>query len=316
MAKVIVELCQNFNGDWEILKKMIRAAKEAGADYAKVQSMLAEELTKRDRFEEGKIENGKTKVIKRPYKSEYERLKPLGLSDEMYVKFVEECKKVGIEPLTTIFTRERVPFIAGLGMKSVKVASYDCCAIPLIKDLKKHFNNLIISTGATYDKEIERTAKELEDHKFSFLHCVTIYPTPIDALNLKRMDYLRKFTKEVGFSDHSLVSRDGINASIIALALGADIIERHFSILPESETKDGPVSINPEQLAELVKFAKMPKEQVMEYVKKNIPGWETALGEEKRELTPEELLNRDYYMGRFASKVNSEVIYNWEDKEI
>lgn len=316
MVKVIAEFCQNHLGKWDVLKEMIWKAAEVGADYAKVQSMLADELTFRDRFEEGKIINNKVKVIKRPFKPEYDRLKPMDLTKELFQKFVDECKSAGIEPLTTIFTRQRIPFLATLGMKSVKVSSYDCGSYPLIRELKEKFNYLYISTGATFDEEIEKTAQILKDHEFSFLHCVTIYPTPLDVLNLNRMNFLRKFTSKVGFSDHSLIARDGINASIIALALGADVIERHFTVLKTEESRDGPVSINPQQLKELVEFSNQKPEEIMDYVKQNIPNWEITQGKEKRELTHGELLNRDYYRGRFASKVNGEIIYNWEDKKV
>ncbi|MFX1394602.1 MAG: N-acetylneuraminate synthase family protein [Promethearchaeota archaeon] len=316
MADVIAEFCQNHNGNWNILKDMIWKAAEAEANFAKVQSMLGEELTLRERFENGIVKDGKTEVIKRPYKPEYDRLKPMDLTNELFQKFVDECKIAGIEPQTTIFTRQRIPFISSLGMKTVKVASYDCGSYPLIKELKERFQHLYISTGATFDEEIEKTAQILKGKNFTFLHCVTIYPTPINILSLNRMNYLRSFTPSIGFSDHSLIERDGINASIIALALGADVIERHFTVLKKNETRDGPVSVNPNQLKELVEFAKQKPEEIMEYVRKNIPNWEIALGQEKRELTHEELLNRDYYRGRFASKVNGQIINNWEDKKV
>lgn len=316
MAKVIAEFCQNHKGDWNILKKMIWKAAEVGADYVKVQSMLANELTFRERFEEGIQKDGKVIAIKRPYQPEYDRLKPMDLTDELYYKFIDECKSAGIEPQTTIFTRQRIPFISKLDMKSVKIASYDCGSLPLIREVKEHFEHLYISTGATFDEEIEKTAMELKDHEFTFLHCVTIYPTPLNVLNLKRMNDLRNLTPSVGFSDHSLITRDGLNASIIALALGADVVERHFTILKPEETKDGPISINPQQLKELVEFSRLDTEEIMEYIKRKIPNWEIALGQEKRELTHEELLNRDYYKGRFASKVNGNVIYNWEEKKV
>ena len=316
MVKVIAEFCQNHLGNWDILKEMIWKAAEVEADYAKVQSMLAEELTFRERFEEGKIINDKVEVMKRPYKPEFDRLKPMDLTKELFQKFVDECKSAGIEPLTTIFTKQRIPFISSLGMKIVKVASYDCGSYPLIRELKDRFKYLYISTGSTFDEEIEKTANILKNSNFTFLHCVTIYPTPLNVLNLKRMDYLREFTQNVGFSDHSLIKRDIINASIIALALGANVVEKHFTILKSEKTKDGPISVNSNQLKELVEFAKQTPDEIMEYVKKHIADWEISLGEKIRELSHEELLNRDYYRGRFANKVNGEIIYNWEEKKV
>lgn len=316
MAKVIAEFCQNHLGKWDVLKEMIWKAAEAEADFAKVQSMLAEELTFRERFENGVTKDGKIEAIKRSYQPEYNRLKPMDLTDELFERFVDECKSAGIKPQTTIFTRQRIPFISRLGMKSVKIASYDCGSYPLIKELKERFEHLYISTGATFDEEIEATARILRGHNFTFLHCVTIYPTPINVLNLKRMIYLRNFTPNVGFSDHSLTARDSLNASIMALGLGADVIERHYTVLKPGETRDGPVSINPDQLKLLVEFAKQTPEEIMVYIKKNIPQWQISLGKERRALTDEELLNRDYYRGRFASRVDGEIINNWEDKKV
>ena len=318
MAKIIAECCQNHKGDRSILQDMIWQAAEAGADYVKVQSILADELTRRERFEEGETENGVQTAIKRPYAPEHERLKPMDLGDEAHEWFIDECKKADVKPLTTVFTRARIPFAGSLPWpeRAIKVASYDCASYPMLRELMEHFDYLFISTGATYDEEIERTSEVLGDHSFTLMHCVTIYPTPLDVMNLARLDYLRQFTPSVGFSDHSLVRQDGLKASIAAMAHGADVVERHFTVLAEDETKDGPVSINPEQLAELVRFARMPQADVQAYVEENIPERDVMIGQEHRELTHGEKLNRDYYRGRFAAHQDGEVIYNWEEKEV
>ena len=314
MATIIAELCQNHNGDKELLRNMIHAAADAGADYVKVQSMLASEITYRERFEEGIVdENGVQQVIKRSYQAEVDRLAPMDLTDSGFEWFVDECRSVGVEPMTTIFTRQRIPFLSNLGMKAVKVASYDCGAHPLIQDLKDNFEHLVISTGASYNQEIEKTAEILSGTNYDFLHCVTIYPTPMNELHLNRMNYLRQFTPSVGFSDHSLVESDGIDASILALGQGASVIERHFTIQGPKDSRDGPVSINPEQMRQLVEFGQMSTEEIMDYVGKNVPTWEVGLGQEQRELSPAELLNRDYYRGRFASMVDGKPVYNWEE---
>ncbi len=313
---IIAEFCQNHKGNLSLLKEMVWAAAEAGATYAKVQSMLADDLTFRERFEEGLWEGEKQVAIKRPYKPEYERLKPMDMTDEAHRFFGEACKKAGIKPMTTIFSRSRIPFVASLGWDAVKVASYDCASYPMLRELKEHFAYLFISTGATYDHEIEGAAKLLQGHAFSFLHAVTIYPTPLNEFHLARMEYLRQFTPSVGMSDHSLVSRDGIKAAMIALSLGADVIERHFTILPADATKDGPVSINPEQLKQLVDFSRLPLDERKAIVEREIPGYEQAIGLRTRPLSHTEELNRDYYRGRFASRVGGEMVYNWEEKPV
>jgi len=182
MAKVIAEFCQNHKGDREIMKDMVWAAKEAGADYAKIQCIHTKYLTKREQFEGGVIENGIVKAIKRPYQTEYDRLKPMDLEEDDFIWFGEECKNAGIEPMTTVFTRGVVPFIASLGWKAVKIASYDCGSHPLIRDVREKFEHIYISTGASFDKEITKTAEILAGRSFSFLHCVTIYPTPLHGL--------------------------------------------------------------------------------------------------------------------------------------
>lgn len=313
---IIAELCQNHKGDLALLKEMIWAAAEAGATFAKVQSMLADDLTYRERFETGLKDagTGRQLAIQRPYQPEYDRLKPMDLTDEMHLFFGEECQKAGIRPLTTIFSRSRIPFVAGLGWEAVKIASYDCASVPMLRELRAHFKRLFISVGATYDEEIETAAGLMEGHPFSFLHAVTIYPTPLNELHLRRMEYLRRFTPSVGLSDHTLVSRDGIKASLAALSLGAQVIERHFTVLGPEATKDGPVSIRPTELKALVDFSRLSQQEMQEIVAREIPELPEMLGEISRPLSHVEELNRDYYRGRFASRVNGEIVYNWEEK--
>ena len=211
-----------------------------------------------------------------------------------------------------MFNRSRLESIIELGFKEIKIASYDCASFPLINDLKNKFNHIYVSTGATHDSEIETSPNILSDQNFTFLHCVTIYPTPVDKLNLNRIDYLRQFTDSVGFSDHTRPSQHGIDPDIVALWKGADVIERHFTILDSSQTKDGPVSINPEQLKNIVDYSKYNHDELSKLVE-NISDYDKMLGSKTHSLSEEELLNRDYYRGRFASKINGKTIYNWEE---
>lgn len=316
MPIIIAECCQNHKGDRNILKEMVWSAAEAGADYVKIQSMLSDDLVFRPKFEEGLVEDGVEKIIKRPFQPEYERLKQLDLSDDDHRWFIEECQKANIKPLTTVFSRSRVKFLGLLPWEEIKIASYDCASWKMLGESKDYFDTFFISTGSMYDEEIERTAEFMKDKNFIFLHCVTIYPTPLNELHLARLDYLKKFNGKAGFSDHSLVERDGILASVAALAYGADVIERHFTVLERSETKDGPVSINPKELRDLVDFSKKDTKELKEYIAHAISDKEKIIGFSKRELSSKELLNRDYYRGRFASRVGDNVVYNWEDKLI
>jgi N,N'-diacetyllegionaminate synthase len=310
----IAEFCQNHNGDREVLKDMIWAAAEGGADYAKVQTILPEELTFRERFEEGVVEDGRTVAIRRPYEPEYARLKGLTFPESEYGWFADECARAGIKPLTTVFTQARVESVAAWGWPAVKVASYDCASYPLLRTLRERFQHLYVSTGATRDDELERAAQVLNGASFSLLHCVTIYPTPLEDLNLRRMEHLRRYSPSVGFSDHTLVARDGIKAAAVALLLGADVIERHFTVLAPGATRDGPVSIDQGQLATLVQLSRGSKEDRASWVRDNVGDYGHMLGSAVRELTDAELLNRDYYRGRFASPLpDGRWVYNWEE---
>ena len=319
MAKLIAELCQNHNGDFNVLEEMVAAAAESGADYAKIQSIDSVELTFRERFENGLIEGGRVRSIKRPYRDEYERLKKLDLNEETQINFHNLCKKHNIEPMTTIFTRSKINLINQMKLKCLKISSFDCASFKLIDELKKiNVDEFIISTGGTYDREIQKTAEIMKKNrlKFSLLHCISIYPTTTEIANLNRINFLKNLTNNVGISDHS--NPEIYKYKIIAgsLFLGAEIVEKHFTILPKDKTKDGVVSANPNQLKEISKLCKLNKEDISSYVKENVPEIEEMKGNLTRELSDEELLNRDYYQGRFVSKVSDKEIFNWDETEI
>jgi sialic acid synthase SpsE len=315
---IIAEFCQNHNGRFDLLAEMVESAAKSGATHGKIQTIFAGNVNFRPQFEQGLVTDGKTRCIKRPYQEEYDRLKELELSFEQIQRFCSLCRSMGLEPLTTCFAREHISQLAEIGFSAIKVASYDCASFQMLRELKQRFPKVIVSTGATFDNEIEHAARVLDGVSFSFLHCVTIYPTPLDQMHLARMEFLRNFTDEVGFSDHSHVASDGLIGSKAALALGADIIERHFTVLDSEDTKDGPVSINPNQLRELVDFASMPIEQRIGFMNQMVPNWGEMVGCKQRALTDAELLNRNYYRGRFASRrmkagKGGPMIDNWEE---
>ena len=310
-CELIAECCQNHNGSREILKKMIHASAEAGATYAKIQALRSSELTFRERFEEGQVlPDGTTKVIKRPFQAEQDRLKKLDLSDDDEAWFVEECKRAGIKSMITVFTRQSTQRLVGAGFDAVKIASYDCRSTSLLKEVSQSFRNVVVSTGASFDNEILDAAKLFGKNQVSFLHCVTIYPTPLDQLHMNRMDWLRQFSIKVGFSDHTTPAATNLKASMLAIALDADTVERHFTVLEPHETRDGPVSINPSQLRVLCDFAKLSRESRIEKLSADWPEWKIGLGQQTRDLSATELLNRDYYSGRVASWRDGQQISN------
>jgi sialic acid synthase SpsE len=316
--QIIAEFCQNHNGNPEILARMIDAAASAGATHAKIQHIYAEDVSFRPQFEEGLTVDGVVKSIKRPYRAEVERLSGLELSEKDCRDFIRRCGDVGLVPMTTCFSRIRAQEISDLGFREVKVASYDCASFQLLRELKKLFPRIVVSTGATFDDELAMAADLLRGHDFALLHCVTIYPTPLDQMNLARMELLGELAPSVGFSDHSLVKSDGVHAAKIAVHLGAEIVERHFTILEASETRDGPVSIRPEHIVELAEFAALPEKDREAKLDKDCPQWRQAIGNARRQMTDAEMLNRDYYRGRFASRRQMSgdgrsMIYNWEE---
>lgn len=313
--KIIAEFCQNHNGDFEVLKRMIHAAAAGGATHGKIQTIFAEELSFRPEFEQGEEREGKTTIIKRPYQAEYDRLKKLELTYAQHADFITECNRAGIIPLTTAFTVNAVTNLRELGWKSIKIASYDCGSLPLIKACAQAFDELIISTGASYDEEIAKTADYLNGIKkhFSFLHCVTIYPTPLDQLHLNRMKFLGQYTASVGLSEHTQTSRDGVKACIAAIYAGATLVERHFTVLPPDQSRDGKVSIATEHLREIVAFCRLSPNEQQQYIIEKIPEYPVMLGQKTRPLSHDELLNRAYYRGRFCNKVDGKQVFNWEE---
>ena len=159
MTKIIAELCQNHNGDIKVLSEMVSAASEAGADILKIQSMRSKDLTFRERFEDGLIEGGKIKVIKRPYKAELERLSKLDLDYDLHAKFFELCEKYKVIPMTTIFSFNNIEFLKQFkNLNHIKIASFDCNSHALVKKICKNFKDkkIIISTGTAYNRYLEK----------------------------------------------------------------------------------------------------------------------------------------------------------------
>ena len=314
-TKMIAELCQNHNGDVGIIKEMVAAAAEAGADYAKIQTIHSSQLTHRERFDYGLIEGGKTKTIRRPYEQELKRLKTLDIDDEAVNVFLEACKDYKIKPMTTIFTRDVIKKTFNQGFRSIKLASFDCISYPLAKEIID-FNPelLIVSTGCSYKKEIEEMAKIIQKiPNHALLHCVSIYPTPLHEANISRIDYLKTLVNKVGLSDHSDYSENKLEILKWSVCKNIDFVERHFTILGKDETKDGKVSLNPKELKEAIDICNWQDNEKAGFLEENIFNKELIEGDPNRELSEVELLNRDYYQGRFASKDKSNsIIYNWD----
>ena len=318
----IAELCQNHLGKEKYVDKMLERCAISGADIVKLQFIYSRNLSFRSQFENG-LSNGKKILdIRRPYQAEFNRLKKLELPMSFYKKFIKRCKYFGVRPMITCFAREDLVKIQDLGFKNIKVASYDCGSFPMIREICKKFKNIFISTGATFDDEIKKTKLICQKFKVNpvFLHCVTIYPTLQKDFNLKRISFLKSLTKNVGYSDHSPATNNKKNfASMAAIYFGARYIERHITILEPNMTKDGIVSIKPEDIKKIKYFAQLEKSEMKRYLSENFNvDFKQIAGKQKRKLSDTELLNRNYYRGRFCSKIitNGQIrdLFNWEEK--
>jgi len=321
--KYIAELCQNHNGKEKNLDMMLERCAKAEADYIKLQYIFSKNLVFRPVFENGYSKNKKIYAIKRPFQEEYKRLKRIELQNKDYEKFVRKCERFGVKPMITCFSRDSINNLKDMGYENIKIASYDCSSFEMVRELSKKFQNVIMSTGATYDDEINISCKILKKSKknFSLLHCVTIYPTPLNKINLKKIIYLKKKYKvPVGFSDHSESFNKKKNlASKLSILFGADLIERHITILSKDLTKDGKVSVLPEDITEIKKFSNLSRNDQKLHLKEKYKIDISRFNKFKLDLnlSHEELLNRDYYKGRFGSvSKNNRTIYNWDEVEI
>lgn len=260
-AKIIAEAGSNHGGDMVLAREMVSAAAESGCDYVKFQSWQANRLD--------------------PLNPDRDFYKNLELSDEAHLDLMEACRRNNIRFLTTCFDCHRVDFLSSLGLKSIKVASTDVGSTKLLNLLKEHFPHLVVSTGMSFDEEVRRAAETLKGCSYTFLHCVSLYPTPLDKVNMARMDWLRQFTPSVGFSDHTI----GVEAGKLAIARGASFVEKHFTVDRSRAGKDQVISASPEELKVLVDYSREV---------------ESLMGDANPDLTEEELANRDKYIGRWG----------------
>ena len=314
---LILEICQNHNGSENLLKEMIHAASETGAKFVKIQDIHSAELTNRPKFDKGISKNGKILTLKRPFKDEYKRLKKLDMRKNFISNFVKFCSLYNIKPMITPFTYESYYRIQNKGVKFIKIASYDCSSLNFLERIKSLKLPMVVSTGATKKNEIIKASKTLGNNLFAFLHCVTIYPTPLNKCNLQKINFLKKYSKNVGWSDHTLFERDGHAASLTSLLLGASIIERHFTVLNKTKTKDGPVSINFKEAKELVNYMKYDNKKILQILNDEYKDkWKLCIGKGGTNLSHIELLNREYYRGRFVRSVQEKPNYNWQIEKL
>jgi len=248
-ALIIAEAGVNHNGDMNLALQLCKAAKEAGADIIKFQTFKTERiLTKNSAlatYQANNIGSAKT---------QYEMIKELELDFESFRKIKEYCDQIGIEFLSTPDDIDSLDFLVNdLKVRTIKIGSGEITNIPFLRTIASKRLPVILSTGMATLGEVERAIAELRNSgskDITLLHCTSNYPCPYDEVNLRAMETLRiSFGCNVGYSDHT----QGISVPIAAVALGASVIEKHFTLNKSLPGPDHSSSINPEEFHDMVK---------------------------------------------------------------
>lgn len=252
MNKVIViaEAGVNHNGDINVAKALIDAAADAGVDFVKFQTFAANRIVSKDaqkaayQKENTLDENG----------SQYEMLRLLELSDDDHSVLIEYCKQKNIRFFSTAFDTEGLDYLYHLGFELFKIPSGEITNYPYLKKLAGFQKPIILSTGMANIAEIKAAIDVLISEKLTLeditvLHCNTEYPTPMEDVNLKAMNTIgEQFGVSIGYSDHTL----GIEIPIAAVAMGATVIEKHFTLDRNLPGPDHRASLEPSELKAMV----------------------------------------------------------------
>ncbi|EPU7274527.1 N-acetylneuraminate synthase [Campylobacter upsaliensis] len=245
---IIAEAGVNHNGDINLAKKLIEQAAKAGADVVKFQTFKANSCVS--------VSAKKAKYqleTTAKEESQLEMIKKLELSYESHFELMKHCKKHGIAFLSTPFDLESVEFLRGLDLPYFKIPSGEITNLPYLKAVAKCKKKVLLSTGMANLGEIEAALEILRKNgtkNITLLHCNTEYPTPFKDVNLNALKTLKEaFKLEVGYSDHT----EGIVASLGAVALGAVVIEKHFTLDKTMEGPDHRASLEFEELRALCK---------------------------------------------------------------
>jgi len=230
---IIAEGGLNHNGDVDIGKELIKEAKKCGADAIKFQSYhTGEFISKKSEY--------------------YELFKSLELSEEEFYELKKYAEKIGIKFISTPLDLKYVDILNKMNIPAFKIASGDLTFYPLLEKVAKTDKPVILSTGMANILEIWEAIEVLRNNgckEIILLHCISSYPTPYEDVNLNAIKTLKRiFNIPVGYSDHTL----GIIAPIVSVALGADVIEKHFTLDRNMEGPDHTLSADPEEFKEIV----------------------------------------------------------------
>jgi len=258
---IIAEAGVNHNGEVEIAKKLIEEALNAKTDAVKFQTFKTESLV---------TKNAKTATYQEKNagkESQYRLLKELELREDETREIMAYARKKGITFISTPFDEESCQLLHEMGATAYKISSGDLTNIPLLEEASSHRKPIILSTGMANICEIEEAVKTIKEYRapLILLHCVTQYPAPPENLNLRAINTLKGIFKlPTGLSDHST----SIYIPAVAVALGADIIEKHFTLNKDLPGPDHRASLNPEELREVVSAIRTTEKALGDGVKK------------------------------------------------
>ncbi len=246
---IIAEAGVNHNGSLELAKKLVDVAADAGADAVKFQTFKADKLVSKSAQ---KAEYQKQTTSKD--ESQYDMIKKLELDEHAHRELIRCCDEKKIMFLSTPFDHDSIELLNGLGMQIFKIPSGEITNLPYLRHVGRLGKEVILSTGMSDLREVEDALKVLvqagtDKEKITVLHATTEYPCPIDEVNLRAMQTIQNaFNVKVGYSDHT----QGIEVPIAAVAMGACVIEKHFTL---DRTMDGPdhkASLEPAELKAMV----------------------------------------------------------------
>ena len=244
---IIAEAGDNHNGSRELAFRLIDKAVEAGADCVKFQTFVTDEVISK-RAEKAEYQKAATGSDE----SQYQMVKKLELSFEQFRELQKYAEERGITFLSTPFDIPSVEFLDSINIPCFKIPSGEITNLPYLIKIAETGRDVIMSTGMAELNEIESAINILREHgsgDISLLHCNTEYPTPYEDVNLRAMSTLKeKFGVRVGYSDHT----QGIEVPIAAVALGAEIIEKHFTLDHNMEGPDHKASLEPDELKQMV----------------------------------------------------------------
>ena len=270
---IIAEAGVNHNGNINTAKQLVDIAALAGADLVKFQTFSAEKIVTRNAPKAGyQLDFSNTS------ESQFEMLQKLELGKGVLEKLIQHAEKCGIKLFSTGFDAESVDMLVELGQEILKIPSGEITNLPLLQHIGKKNMRVILSTGMSDLNEVGNAIKILENagtarEKITILHCTSSYPAPIEDINLMAMHSMRDaFKVTTGYSDHSA----GIEVAIAAVALGAKVIEKHFTLDKSLPGPDHKASLDLAELKELVVAIR------------NI---EKALGDGAKRLMPSEYKN-------------------------